>query len=168
MNVDLRGKTAVVTGAGRRTGLGDAIVRRLAAAGAKVVLSDVGASADAATPADMVGEKDEMQVLAREVAAQSAVQVLPFACDERDPDRTNELAQFAHSETGSLDIWINNAGIGYIMKPLLEVQQMAARIPLGRPGLPAYTANAVAFPCSDAAAYITAESMNVSGGEEPH
>ena len=29
-------------------------------------------------------------------------------------------------------------------------------------------ANAVAFLCSDDANYITAESMNVSGGEEPH
>ena len=45
---------------------------------------------------------------------------------------------------------------------------MAARIPLGRPGLTSDTANAVAFLCSDEAAYITAESLNVSGGEEPH
>jgi meso-butanediol dehydrogenase/(S,S)-butanediol dehydrogenase/diacetyl reductase len=45
---------------------------------------------------------------------------------------------------------------------------MAARIPLGRPGLPEDTARAVVFLCSDEAAYITAESMNVSGGEEPH
>ncbi len=279
MNVDLRGKTAVVTGAGRRGGLGEAIVRRLALAGARVVLSDIGASVDAATPAAMVGEKGEMQTLAREIASESGVQVVSFACDVRDPDRMNALAQFAQSETGSLDIWINNAGIGYIMKPLLEVtaadwravidvnltgcfngvqsaarlmtqqgrggriiniasqaaksgfpfaaaycsskhalvglvrsaaielgphgitinnvcpnhvttglgawqneyfsnklglsleqylQQMSARIPMGRPGLPADTANAVVFLCSDAAAYITAESMNVSGGEEPH
>jgi meso-butanediol dehydrogenase/(S,S)-butanediol dehydrogenase/diacetyl reductase len=39
---------------------------------------------------------------------------------------------------------------------------------LGRPGLAIDTANAVAFLCSDQAGYITAESMNVSGGEEPH
>ena len=45
---------------------------------------------------------------------------------------------------------------------------MAARIPMGRPGRPEDTANAVAYLCSDDAAYITAESMNVSGGEEPH
>ena len=45
---------------------------------------------------------------------------------------------------------------------------MSARIPLRRPGLPQDTAGAVAFLCSDEAAYITAESMNVSGGEEPH
>jgi meso-butanediol dehydrogenase/(S,S)-butanediol dehydrogenase/diacetyl reductase len=45
---------------------------------------------------------------------------------------------------------------------------MAGRIPLGRPGLPEDTAHAVAFLCSAEAAYITGESMNVSGGEEPH
>jgi meso-butanediol dehydrogenase/(S,S)-butanediol dehydrogenase/diacetyl reductase len=45
---------------------------------------------------------------------------------------------------------------------------MARRIPMGRSGLPEDTANAVAFLCSDEAKYITAESMNVSGGEEPH
>ena len=39
---------------------------------------------------------------------------------------------------------------------------------LGRPGKPEDTADAVAFLCSDEAKYITAESMNVSGGEEPH
>jgi meso-butanediol dehydrogenase/(S,S)-butanediol dehydrogenase/diacetyl reductase len=45
---------------------------------------------------------------------------------------------------------------------------MAARIPMGRPGLPEDTANAVAFLASEEARYITAESLNVSGGEEPH
>jgi meso-butanediol dehydrogenase/(S,S)-butanediol dehydrogenase/diacetyl reductase len=45
---------------------------------------------------------------------------------------------------------------------------MAARIPLRRAGLPEDTAAAVAFLCSEDARYITAESMNVSGGEEPH
>ena len=48
------------------------------------------------------------------------------------------------------------------------MQKMAAGIPMGRPGLPEDTAAAVAFLCSDDARYITAESMNVSGGEEPH
>ena len=45
---------------------------------------------------------------------------------------------------------------------------MRAKIPMGRSGLPEDTANAVAFLCSDEAQYITAESLNVSGGEEPH
>jgi meso-butanediol dehydrogenase/(S,S)-butanediol dehydrogenase/diacetyl reductase len=45
---------------------------------------------------------------------------------------------------------------------------MRARIPLGRVGVPDDTAAAVVFLCSDAAGYITAEAMNVSGGEEYH
>ena len=45
---------------------------------------------------------------------------------------------------------------------------MRARIPLGRTGVPDDTANAVSFLCSDQAAYVTGEAMNVSGGEEYH
>ena len=45
---------------------------------------------------------------------------------------------------------------------------MRGRIPLGRPGKPDDTAAACAFLCSDDAAYITGEAMNVSGGEETH
>ena len=45
---------------------------------------------------------------------------------------------------------------------------MRSRIPLRRTGLPGDTAAAVAFLCSDAAAYITGEAMNVSGGIEMH
>lgn len=276
---ELRGKVAVVTGAGRRGGLGLAIARRLAASGADVVLSDIGAPADAATPAAMVGASAEMEVLAAEIAEACRVRVPTFACDVRDARRMDELARFARDRLGSLDIWVNNAGIGYIMKPLLEVgaddwravidvnltgcfngiqaaarvmvpqgrggrivniasqaaksgfpfaaaycaskhglvglvrsvaielgehgitvnnvcpnhvttglgawqneyfskklglsldeylERMRNRIPLRRCGLPEDTANAVAFLCSAAADYITAESMNVSGGEEPH
>ena len=45
---------------------------------------------------------------------------------------------------------------------------MLNKIPMARHGLPEDTANAVAWLCSDEASYVTAESMNVSGGEEPH
>ncbi|WP_448585056.1 SDR family NAD(P)-dependent oxidoreductase [Thermaurantiacus sp.] len=45
---------------------------------------------------------------------------------------------------------------------------MAARNPLGRPGLPEDTAAACAFLASDDAAYVTGEAWNVSGGEEMH
>ncbi|MFK7957661.1 MAG: SDR family NAD(P)-dependent oxidoreductase [Lysobacterales bacterium] len=45
---------------------------------------------------------------------------------------------------------------------------LKARIPLGRVGLVEDTAAATAFLCSDDAAFITGEAMNVSGGEEMH
>ena len=46
--------------------------------------------------------------------------------------------------------------------------EMRGRIPLGRVGLAADTAKAVAFLASDEAQYITGEAMNVSGGQEVH
>lgn len=273
------GKVAVVTGSGRRGGLGEAIARRLAAEGASVVLSDIGRSADAATPDAMIGGMSEMQALAADITATTGSRVETFVCDVRKIASMREMAAFAVEKLGSLDIWVNNAGIGYIMKPLLDLEPeewqavidvnltgcfngikaaaeimvpagkggriiniasqaaksgfpfaagycsskhglvglvrstaielgrhkitvnnvcpnhvttglgawqneyfskqlgltmeqyldaMKGRIPMGRPGLPEDTANAVAFLCSEEAIYITAESMNVSGGEEPH
>lgn len=47
-------------------------------------------------------------------------------------------------------------------------ERFRQRVPLGQPGTPEDTANAVAFLCSDHARYITGEAMNVSGGEEYH
>ncbi len=38
----LTGKTAVVTGSGKRSGIGYAVVRKLAAEGANVVIADLG------------------------------------------------------------------------------------------------------------------------------
>ena len=39
---NLKGKVAIVTGAGRHLGLGEAMAKRLAADGAKVVIHDIG------------------------------------------------------------------------------------------------------------------------------
>lgn len=275
----LSGKTAVITGAGRKKGLGEAIAKRLAADGAAVVISDLGQSADAATPDTMIGATEEMEQIAADIRnAGGKASTMP--CDVRDWSSVHDLADHAEKEHGSLDIWVNNAGIGYIMKPLLDVTEadwravidvnltgaffgthaaarkmvaagnggriiniasqaaksgfphaqaytsskhglvglvrsaavelgphgitvnnvcpnhvttglgswqneyfskvvgagsvedyleaMKNRIPMRRPGLPEDTANAVAWLCTDQAQYITAESMNVSGGEEPH
>jgi meso-butanediol dehydrogenase/(S,S)-butanediol dehydrogenase/diacetyl reductase len=48
------------------------------------------------------------------------------------------------------------------------VENMKRKNPLGRPGLPADTANACAWLASDDAVYVTGEALNVSGGEEMH
>ncbi len=48
------------------------------------------------------------------------------------------------------------------------LQSIVQKNPLGRTGLTEDIAKAVAFLCSEEAAYITGEAMNVSGGEEYH
>ena len=44
---DLNGKTALITGAGRRSGMGYAIASRLASLGVQVIVSDLGEAAGA-------------------------------------------------------------------------------------------------------------------------
>jgi NAD(P)-dependent dehydrogenase (short-subunit alcohol dehydrogenase family) len=73
-----------------------------------------------------------------------------------------------HVTTG-LGAWQNEYFAKLLGKSVPQyLADMKARIPLGRPGLTADTANACAFLCSDQAQYITGEAMNVSGGEEMH
>lgn len=279
MYPELAGKVAVITGAGRRKGLGEAMARRLAEEGCKVVLTDIGHAAGEHMPEGAIGTTAEMEEIVAEIKAAGG-EAAAVACNVLEAAEVAAAADFAVKEFGSLDIWVNNAGIGYLMKPIVDMDisewdsvlgvnlrgafigtqaaarvmieqgrggkiinigsqasktgvphaaayttskhgivgltrvaalelgehginvnticpnhvttglgawqnehfssvvtgkgmdqymaDMRARIPLGRPGLQEDIAKACAFLCSDQAAYMTAESMNVSGGEEYH
>ena len=73
-------------------------------------------------------------------------------------------------EVGSRHITVNVVAPGFIdtdmTRALSEEQRagLSAQIPLGRLGLPADIAAAVAFLASPEAAYITGETLNVNGG----
>src|SRR5690606_21343466 len=86
---------AVVTGGGR--GLGRAIARRLAEAGANVLIADK--------------EAELAQRAAADLARAYATRCLPIRMDVTDSAAIAAAADFAVSEFGSLDIWVNNAGI---------------------------------------------------------
>lgn len=260
------GKTVVVTGSGRQRGLGQGILQRFADEGARCIVSDrvIDAEAEAVVA--------DLRVRGAEVAA--------IACDVSDPGQCAALVEQSVARFDSVDIFVNNAGIGFMMKPLLDVDpadwatvidvnlsgafyctqaaaramiagkrggriiniasqaaktgfphlpayvsskhgmvgltraaavelgahgitvnavcpnhvttalgaeqnayfarllgfadvdaylaNMAAKNPLGRPGLPGDTAAACAWLASDDAAYVTGEALNVSGGEEMH
>ncbi|ANY21091.1 Pyridoxal 4-dehydrogenase [Tsuneonella dongtanensis] len=260
------GKTVVVTGSGRHKGLGQGILQRFADEGANCVVSDV-----------RIG--DEAEEVAQELRGRGA-QAIAIACDVSDPAQCDALVVAAAAEFGAVDVMVNNAGIGFMMKPFLDVDpadwakviavnlsgafyctkaaakdmvrrgeggrivniasqaaktgfphlpayvsskhgmigltrasavelgahgitvnavcpnhvttalgaeqneyfskllgfptveaylaNMAAKNPMGRPGLPSDTASAVAWLASDEAVYVTGEALNVSGGEEMH
>jgi meso-butanediol dehydrogenase/(S,S)-butanediol dehydrogenase/diacetyl reductase len=260
------GRTVVVTGSGRARGLGQGILQRFADEGANCVVSDV-----AITP--------EADAVADELRSRGA-RVATIACDVSSAAQCAALAEQTVATFGGIDVLVNNAGIGFLMKPLLEVDpadwdrviavnlsgafyctqaaakamvargqggriiniasqaaktgfphlpayvsskhgmvgltrasavelgrhgitvnavcpnhvttalgaeqnayfskllgfdsveaylaSMAARNPMGRPGLPSDTAAACAWLASDEAMYVTGEALNVSGGEEMH
>jgi len=274
----LDGKVAIVTGAGRHKGLGEAMAKRLAREGAAVVVHDVGVVKGDIAPAHGVGQKAELEQIVDEINAAGG-RAAGFTGDMLVEQDVAALVAFAVDTYGRLDILVNNAGIGYLFGPLIDMTQehwdavlgvnlrgcffgikhaarqmirqgqggrivniasqaaksgfaqaaaysaskhglvgltraaalelaphkitvnaicpnhvttglgawqndfmskaqgksvdqyladMRARIPLGRPGLPEDIAKACAFLCSAEADYITAEAMNVSGGEEYH
>ena len=260
------GKTVVVTGSGRNKGLGQGILQRFADEGANCVVSDL-----------TIG--DEAEGVAAELRARGA-KVATIACDVADSTQAEALVAQTVATFGSIDVMVNNAGIGFMMKPLLDVEaadwsqviavnlsgaffctqaaaramvaagkggriiniasqaaktgfphlaayvsskhgmvgltrasaielgshgitvnavcpnhvttalgaeqnayfskllgfasveaylaNMAAKNPMGRPGLPSDTAAACAWLASDDAFYVTGEAINVAGGEEMH
>ena len=272
------GRTVVVTGSGRAGGLGVGILRRFGEEGANLVVSDLGTPGDRMEAGD-IGTTAEMEAVAAELRGMGA-QVITVPCDVRREADCAGLVAAAVKAFGRLDVFVNNAGIGYLMKPLLETDEadwdavldvnlkgaflcskhaarqfiaqgsggriiniasqaaksgfphmapytaskhgmvgltrsnavelgkhgitvnavcpnhvttglgakqnayfaallgfesveaylaaMAAKNPLGRPGLATDTAAAVAWLASDDACYVTGEAMNVSGGEEVH
>jgi NAD(P)-dependent dehydrogenase (short-subunit alcohol dehydrogenase family) len=92
-NIDLTGKTAVVTGAG--SGIGAATARLLARHGAKVHVADLNAGAAAA--------------VAREIGGGAT----DHAVDVSRPEEVEALAKAVFDDGGRVDILHNNAGIGH-------------------------------------------------------
>ncbi|WP_163930578.1 SDR family NAD(P)-dependent oxidoreductase [Paraferrimonas sp. SM1919] len=275
---DLAGKVAVITGAGRKLGLGEAMAKRLAEEGVKVILTDIRPKGQDSDFDSHLGTGGELEQIVNDIN-DSGGEAYGYFCDVTNADEVAATAQYAVDTLGALDIWINNAGVGFIMKPILEMdvgdwdkvldvnlrgtfygikfaaeqmvkqgkggkiinigsqasksgfahasayttskhgmtgltrvaamelgphginvnqicpnhvttglgkwqnqhfsevtgkghdkymQDMRDRIPLGRPGLQQDIAKACAFLCSEQAQYITAEALNVSGGEEYH
>jgi meso-butanediol dehydrogenase/(S,S)-butanediol dehydrogenase/diacetyl reductase len=119
MYPDLEGKVAIVTGSGRPRGLGLAMVQRLAAEGCKVVVSDIGAPRGRELPADAIGTADEMAESVRALRAAGA-EATGITCDVLDEDSVAALVRDTVRAYGRLDIMVNNAGIGYLMQPLVE------------------------------------------------
>lgn len=80
------------------------------------------------------------------------------------------LTKSVAKELASRDITVNAVAPGFIDTAMTQAlgekvrEQMLAQVPLGRLGTPEEVANAVAFLCSEDAAYITGQVLTVDGG----
>jgi meso-butanediol dehydrogenase / (S,S)-butanediol dehydrogenase / diacetyl reductase len=101
------GKTIVVTGSGREKGLGQAILQRFADEGANCVVSDL-----------TIGE--EAEGIFHDLCERTN-NVAMYPCDVSKADQCQALIDRTVAQFGAIDIMVNNAGIGFMMKPLLDV-----------------------------------------------
>ncbi len=102
---DLSGKVAVITGGA--TGIGKGIAEGLAEAGAHVAVA--------------ARRFEKCKDACDEIREKTDVKTLPFACDINKDKDIEELVLNVTKELGSIDILVNNSGIGGSEKPILNM-----------------------------------------------
>ncbi|MBO5266537.1 MAG: gluconate 5-dehydrogenase [Ruminiclostridium sp.] len=90
----LKGKVALVTGASY--GIGFAIAKGLAEAGAKIVFNDI---------------KQELVDKGLEAYKEAGIDANGYVCDVTSEEQVNEMVAKIEKEVGVIDILVNNAGI---------------------------------------------------------
>ncbi|MBW1780118.1 MAG: SDR family oxidoreductase [Deltaproteobacteria bacterium] len=112
MYEDLKGKTALVTGAGKKTGIGYAIVRALATCGADVAVADLGQSSDQEGQVK-TGTLDEMNEIVKEISDKFSVSALAVEVDVTDNTSIGRMVEKVKERFDHIDVLCNNAGASF-------------------------------------------------------
>ena len=110
----LKGKVAIVTGAGQ--GIGRAIATAFAEAGANVVLAGMNVKDPEASETQLRGVAVDLEKL--------GVTTLPIVVDMRRPQDVQDMVREAIAAFGKIDILVNNVG-GTGLTPSIELSEEA-------------------------------------------
>ena len=108
MDLGLKGKVALVTGAGSQIGYGKGIVMTLAKEGCDIIVNDINLEGAEQTAA-------EVKALGRKAMAVKA--------DVSNSTEVNDMVKAALAEFGKIDILVNNAGAANPPKPFVETTE---------------------------------------------
>ena len=98
MKMDLKGKTAIITGSTSGIGLG--IAKAMADAGMNIVMNGF-------------GDADEIEENRKAIESKGG-KALYHSADMTKPDEIKNLVAFAKENFGSVDVIVNNAGIQHV------------------------------------------------------
>jgi NAD(P)-dependent dehydrogenase (short-subunit alcohol dehydrogenase family) len=110
MDLQLKGKRAIVTGGSR--GIGKAIARQLAEEGVDVAIA--------------ARSQEQLEATAREIAAATGRRILPIVADMGDDASVKALVATALRELGGIDILVNDAAAPGGTVPSAKIEQVAS------------------------------------------
>jgi len=120
---DLKGKVAIVTGAGRKLGIGRGIALRLARDGADVAVADICREFEE-FPGYGLGMWEGLKETADQISA-LGVRGLPVRVDVTDAAQVEEMVRQTVEALGRLDIIVNNAGGAPGPAPVIALEETA-------------------------------------------
>jgi NAD(P)-dependent dehydrogenase (short-subunit alcohol dehydrogenase family) len=109
MYQDLKGKNALVTGSGKKSGIGYAIAQKLAESGANIIITDLLKIKDR-DPQHISDNREEMTALAEDLARQFAIRALFVPVDVTDNTSIKQMVGLVKSRFENVQILCNNAG----------------------------------------------------------
>ncbi len=111
MYQDLKGKISLITGSGKRSGIGYGIAKKLAENGSNIIISDLG------NPSDdyqvKTGTINEMDEIAFELEKEFKVKTLAVPADVTNTESISKMVETVKSKFEAVDILCNNAGASF-------------------------------------------------------
>jgi NAD(P)-dependent dehydrogenase (short-subunit alcohol dehydrogenase family) len=112
MHEDLKGKTAIITGAGKKTGIGYGIAEKLAEDGCQIIIADLG-KAPSPEATLKTATQEEMNEIAEQMAKEYKVKTMAVAVDVTDNYSIGEMMEKIKVHFDHIDILCNNAGASF-------------------------------------------------------
>jgi len=107
---ELDNRVALITGAGKKSGIGFAIARALAKEGAHIILADLCQDLEGFDQYYRLSRWEELQELAHGISS-AGVQSLAIKVDVTDETSVKAMGKSVEEAFGRLDILVNNAGV---------------------------------------------------------
>lgn len=112
MYADLKEKTALITGSGKKSGIGYAIAKKLAESGCNIIIADLGKPSSQGDPVK-TGTWEEMSEIVKSLENDFSVKALPVYLDATDRESIQSMVDSVKGHFSNVDILCNNAGASF-------------------------------------------------------